>query len=81
MFETVGDAKKKSLQRKLKQYASRKDIRSIRKLIQTHGGIQYATEQMEQISQEAMNELNIFSDSEYKDALMSAVKFNLGRES
>jgi len=49
-------------------------------LIEFHGGIKYATAQMERISQEAMDEMNIFPDSEYKDALMEAVKFNLGRE-
>ena len=81
MFEMVGNDKKKSLQRKLKQHASRKDIRSIRILIELHGGIKYATEQMERISQEALDELSIFPDSEYKDALMAAVQFNLRRES
>ncbi|MBC8311098.1 MAG: polyprenyl synthetase family protein [Candidatus Marinimicrobia bacterium] len=81
MFEMVGDAKKKSLQRKLKKYASRKDISEIRKLIVSHGGIKYATEQMERISQEALNELTIFPESEHKEALIAAVEFNLGRES
>ena len=81
MFETVGTNKKKSLQRKLKQYASKKDIFAIRKLIESHGGIKYATEQMERISKEALDELNIFPDSEYKDALMAVAQFNLGRES
>jgi len=80
MFEMVGENKRKSIQRKLKQRASRKDIREIRKLIEFHNGIKYATAQMERISQEAMDEMNIFPDSEYKDALMEAVKFNLGRE-
>ena len=80
MFETVGDNKKKTLQRKLKKHASRKDFRAIGKLIETHGGIKYATEKMERISQEAMDELNIFPDSEYKEALCTAVKFNLGRK-
>ena len=80
MFEIVGDNKKKTLQRKLKKHASRKDIHAIGKLIETHGGIKYATEQMERISQEAMDELNIFPDSEYKEALCIAVKFNLGRK-
>ena len=81
MFETVGDNKKKSLQRKLKQYASRKDIFAIQKLIKSHGCIEYATEQMKRISQEALDELNIFPESEYKDALMAVAQFNLGRES
>ncbi|MBT6871161.1 MAG: polyprenyl synthetase family protein [Candidatus Marinimicrobia bacterium] len=81
MFETVGNNQKKSIQRKLKQYASWKDILSIRKLVKKHGGIDYATQQMERISNEAMDALNIFPDSEYKDALIDAVKFNLGRES
>jgi len=80
LLEMVGNEKKKSIQRKLKQHASRKDIRAIRKLIESHGGIKYATEQMERISAEAMDELNIFPDSEYKEALIAAVKFNLGRE-
>ena len=81
IIETIGDEKNKSLQRKLKRHASRKDIHAIRKLIESHGGIKYATEQMERISQEAMAELNIFPGSAYKDALMEAVQFNLGRES
>jgi geranylgeranyl pyrophosphate synthase len=80
MFETVGDDKKKTLQRTLKKHASRKDVRAIRKLIEIHGGIKYATEQMERISQEAMAELNIFPYSDYKEALCTAVKFNLGRK-
>ena len=64
----------------MKKHASRKDIRAIGKLIETHGGIKYAIDQMERISQEAMDELNIFSDSKYKEALCTAVKFNLGRK-
>ena len=79
MLKTVGDDKKNSIQRKLKRYASRKDFRNIRNLIESHGGIKYATDKMEEISKEAMNELSIFPDSKYKDALLSAVKFNLGR--
>ena len=79
MLKTVGDDKKNSIQRKLKRYASRKDFRNIRNLIESHGGIKYATDKMEEISEEAMNELSIFPDSKYKDALLSAVKFNLGR--
>jgi octaprenyl-diphosphate synthase len=79
MLKTVGDDKKNSIQRKLKRYASRKDFRNIRNLIESHGGIKYATDKMEEISEEAMNELSIFPDSKYKDALLSAVNFNLGR--
>jgi octaprenyl-diphosphate synthase len=79
MLKTVGDDKKNSIQRKLKRYASRKDFKNIRNLIESHGGIKYATDKMEEISEEAMNELSIFPDSKYKDALLSAVKFNLGR--
>ena len=81
MFEKVDNNKKKLLQQKLRHYTSKKDIFVIRKLIESHGGIQYATEQMERISQEAIDELAIFPDSEYKDALIAAVQFNLGRES
>ena len=81
MFEKVDNNKKKLLQQKLRHYSSKKDIFVIRKLIESHGGIQYATEQMERISQEAIDELAVFPDSEYKDALIAAVQFNLGRES
>ena len=80
MFETVGGNKKKRLQRLLKKYASQKDIRAIDRLIKTHGGIKYATEQMERISKAAMDELSIFPDSQYKEALCLAVKFNLERK-
>ena len=49
-------------------------------MIESHGGIKYATEKMELISKEAIDELNIFPDSDYKEALRTAVKFNLSRK-
>ena len=81
MLKVAGDGQKKSLQRKLKRNASKKDLNSIRHLIESYGGIDYASEQMEVISQEAVDALNIFPNSEYKEALLEAVKFNLIRDS
>ena len=48
-------------------------------LVEQHGGIQFAENQIKRLSGEARDGLNIFPESKYKDALISALELNFNR--
>ncbi len=80
LFSNMQSKEKKKYQRKLKNYSRKNDIKSIRNMIQSNGGIQYSENSIKRISDEAKRELDIFPDSQYKQALISVLDFNLVRE-
>ena len=79
IFNKLSKSKLNKLKRKLKFHLKRSEIHSIKKLILDEGGVDYAKNQIKRFSDEALNELDIFPDSEYKEALCSLLKFNLER--
>jgi len=81
LFENLPVSEAKVVKRQLNNHVKKSEIREIRKLIEKHGGIQFAENQIDRLAKEAQDELNIFSDSVYKDSLLAALKFNSHRNS
>ena len=81
LFENLPASEIKVVKRQLNNHVKKSEIRGIRKLIEKHGGIQFAENQIDRLAREAQDELNIFSDSIYKDSLLAALKFNSHRNS
>jgi geranylgeranyl pyrophosphate synthase len=54
-------------------------MNAIRQLISDEGGIEFAEGQIQRLTSEARNDLNIFPDSIYKDALLAILSFNSER--
>ena len=81
LFENLPASEVKVVKRQLNSHVKKSEIREIRKLIKKHGGIQFAENQIDRLAKEAQDELNIFSDSVYKDSLLAALKFNSHRNS
>ena len=81
LFENLPASETKVLKRQLNNHVKKSEIREIRKLIEKHGGIQFAENQIDRLAKEAQDQLNIFSDSVYKDSLLAALKFNSHRNS
>ena len=81
LFENLPVPEAKVVKRQLNNHVKKSEIREIRKLIEKHGGIQFAENQIDRLAKEAQDELNIFSDSVYKDSLLAALKFNSHRNS
>lgn len=79
MFKKLSKDAVIKLKRKLRYHIKRSEINAIRKLIRDEGGIEFAEEEIQRISNEALMDLSIFPDSIYKDALLSMVSFNTGR--
>jgi geranylgeranyl pyrophosphate synthase len=63
----------------LKKIAKRKDIKKLREMVEASGGIEYAKNHIIRISDEARQLLDVFPKSEYKNALNSALDFNIER--
>jgi len=70
---------KKSIQQKLKKHVKSKDVKKLREMVEESGGIEYAQKQIVWVSNEARKLLDVFPNSEYKDALNIALDFNIER--
>ena len=64
---------------KIKFWYNRKDLREIKKIIVKSGGIEYTKQMIEDFSNKAISELDVFEDSKYKDFLIDTVNFNMNR--
>ena len=79
IFEKLDPAKGKEVKRKLNNHVRRSELKEISKLIEEHGGIQFAEQQIDRLSAEARDKLDIFPDSEHKTSLLKALEFNYNR--
>ena len=79
LFEKLDSSDSKKVKRQLRNHVKKSELKEIRMLIENHGGIQFAEKQIDRLSKEAQDELNIFPDSVYKDSLLAALKFNSKR--
>ncbi len=79
LFEKLDSSDSKRVKRQLRNHVKKSELKEIRMLIENHGGIQFAEKQIDRLSKEAQDELNIFPDSIYKDDLLAALKFNSHR--
>jgi octaprenyl-diphosphate synthase len=76
LFKNLDHSETKAIRRQLTNHVKKSELRKIRKLIEQHGGIQFAESQIERLSGEARDELEIFPNSIYKESLISALEFN-----
>ena len=79
LFEKLDSSDSKRVKRQLRNHVKKSELKEISMLIENHGGIQFAEKQIDRLSKEAQDELNIFPDSIYKDALLAALTFNSHR--
>ena len=79
LFEKLDSSDSKKVKRQLRNHVKKTELKEIRMLIESHGGIQFAEKQIDRLSKEAQDELNIFPASVYKDALLAALSFNSHR--
>ena len=70
---------KKEIISKLKYYYRNKEIKAIKKMIINSGGIEYTKLKIKDFSKKAIDELECFKDSKYKNLLIDTVTFNLNR--
>ena len=63
------------------RYLSKKNKkREIKSMIIDMGGVEYAEKKIKELSDAAIDDLKLFDDSEAKDALISAIHFNMNRK-
>ena len=63
------------------KYLSKKNRkREIKSMIIDMGGVEYAEKKIEELSDAAIDDLKLFDDSETKNALISAIHFNMNRK-
>ena len=79
LFEKLDSSDSRRVKRQIRNHVKKSELKEIRMLIENHGGIQFAEKQIDRLSKEAQDELNIFPESVYKDALLAALKFNSNR--
>ena len=79
LFKNLDPSEGKEVRRKLKNHIKKSELKGIKKLVEQHGGIQFAESQIDRISAEARDDLKIFPKTKYKDALISALEFNINR--
>ncbi len=79
IFEKLDPPKKKEIKIKLNNHVRKSELKEISKLIEEHGGIQFAEKQIDRLSAEARDKLDIFPDSEHKTSLLKALDFNYNR--
>ena len=79
IFNKLSKAEAMILKLKLRYHLKRSEINAIRQLISDEGGIEFAKGQIQRLSNEARDDLNIFPDSIYKDALLAVLSFNSER--
>ena len=67
------------LKLKLSYHLKRSEMNAIRQLISDEGGIVFAEGEIQRLTNEARDDLNIFPDSIYKAALLAVLSFNSER--
>ena len=65
---------------KLKYCANKKEIKEIRKIITDLGGIEYTNKKIQEYTDMAKKELEVFPKSKHKDLLIEMLNFNLNRK-
>ena len=78
-FGKLDPTKGKQVKRKLNNHVRKSELMEIRKIIEEYGGIQFAEKQIDRLSAEARDTLDIFPDSEHKTSLLKALDFNYNR--
>jgi len=79
IFNKITKRKARTIKNKIRYHLKRSEVSAIRELIKNEGGIDFARSEINRISNEAEEALNIFSASIYKENLISLLSFNVER--
>ena len=79
MLNNLNDSERRKLLRQLKYYVNKRELNKVKNIIKEHGGIDYTENKINKFSEKAIDILDNFSDSKYKDALISIIEFNKNR--
>ena len=79
IFDKKTDFEKKIFKLKLKMMLRKNQFNKIKEAIIDEGGIDYAEDKLLEVSRKARQEIEIFEDSDLKDALITVLEFNLIR--
>ena len=80
ILSTQEKTKRKQLISDLKYLSKKNKKRQIRSMIIDMGGVEYAEKKIQELSDSAIKDLDIFDNSESKLALISAINFNMNRK-
>ena len=80
LLEKYNKREKKDFLIKIKKFINRNEVSKIKRMILDSGGVDYSNDKIKYYSEMAINELNKFPDSVYKDSLIEAVDFNINRK-
>lgn len=72
----VSHSERRRVRKVLKQCPSKEEIQEITTLVEDTAGVDYAKKKVDEISEVAINQLSIFSDSEVKQSLIDFTIFN-----
>lgn len=70
----------KRIIRLMKNGLSQRELQSVVMFIKENGGVNYATEKAQALTQNALDRLNIYKESKYKSVLINLVAFITSRE-
>ena len=79
IFNKLNKRKTSLIKNKLRYHLKRSEVIAIRELIENEGGVDFAKNEINRISNEAKEDLEIFSSSVYKENLLSLLSFNAER--
>ena len=80
ILKAMNDSDKKTMFRKLKNLARKKDLKKLKNIIIENGGIEYTQNKIKELSDQAIQLLSKFPNSIYKDSLINVVDFNRNRK-
>ena len=80
VLNSVKGSEKRKIIRKMKYSSRKKDFKAVKKIIENYGGIEYTENKIKEFSKKALEELNVFENSKYKDMLVEMLNFNLVRK-
>ena len=80
VINKVSKKKQKIIISDLKYNAKRNNLDKVKSLIVDNGGIEYVNKKIEEYSSKAYDQINVFSDSKYKNLLIDAIEFNIARK-
>ena len=79
ILDKLNHSKKKKFLYEINSCAKKNDFTLLRSLINDNGGIIYAERKMEEFSNIAVRQLDVFKDSDIKKSLIAITKYNLDR--
>ena len=79
VLDSKSNLEKKIFKLNLKMMLRKNKFNKIKEVIINEGGIEYAESKLLEVSKRARQELEIFKDSELKEALITVLEFNLTR--